>query len=75
MRGPTQKRRLPQVEGPIGPGVVATAIVCPMGTKHHLDRRNPETEVVVVTEREEGNPIVKVSLAPAVDFRQVVDPM
>lgn len=46
-----------------------------MGTKHHLDRRNPETEVVVVTEREEGNPIVKVSLAPAVDFRQVVDPM
>jgi hypothetical protein len=46
-----------------------------MDTKLHLVRRNPRTEGVVAIEQEEDNPTAMVSLAPAVDFRQVADPM
>lgn len=50
------------------------AAAYPRDTKHHLDRRNPETEGVVATEREEGNPTTAVSLAPGADVQQAVDP-
>ena len=46
-----------------------------MDTKDHLDRRNRGTEEAGVTEREAGSPTGTVTLASAVDFRQVVDPM
>jgi len=72
--GPGQKRPDPQVEELVGPRVVVTAAAYPMDTKGRLGRRNQGTEEVAATGRGVGNPMVIATLAPAADFREVVDP-
>lgn len=72
--GPARRCPVPQVEEPVGPGVVVAATACPMDTKDRLDRRNQETEGVAATEREVGRPMVMATLASAVDSQQVVVP-